>query len=56
MTLHETAEFYTQWLNVCPNITITFCTIAIFKSSIQENNDSNKNCRYVHDLSKCNGS
>jgi hypothetical protein len=42
MTLHEITDFYTEWFSVCPNITSKFCTIAIFKSFVKENNDSNE--------------
>jgi hypothetical protein len=50
MTLHKITEFYTEWFSVYPNITSKFRTIAIFKNYVKQNNDSNKTCRYVHDL------
>jgi hypothetical protein len=56
MTLHKITEFYTEWFSVYPNITSTFCTIAIFKNCVKQNNDINKTCRYVHDLLLYNGS
>jgi hypothetical protein len=41
----------TEWFSFCPNITWTFCTIAIIKSFVKQNNNSNKTCsRYVHYL------
>jgi hypothetical protein len=51
MILHEITEFYTKWFSVCPNMTPKCRTTAIFKSSVKENNESNKTCRYAHDLS-----
>jgi restriction endonuclease S subunit len=51
ITLHTITEFYTKWFSVCPNITSKFRTTAIFKSSVKENNGSNKTYRYIHDLS-----
>jgi hypothetical protein len=50
MTLHKITEFYKEWFSVFPNITSKFRTIAIFKNSDKQNNDSNKTYRYVHDL------
>jgi hypothetical protein len=49
MALHEITEFYTKLFRVCTNITTKFRTIAIFESSVLEN-DINKTCRYVHDI------
>jgi hypothetical protein len=51
MTLHKITEFYTKYSSICPNITSNYRTTAIFKSFIKENNDWNKTCSYVHDLS-----
>jgi hypothetical protein len=50
MTLHKITEFYTEWFSVYLNITSEFSTIVIFKNCVKQNNDSNKTCRYVHDL------
>jgi hypothetical protein len=50
MEFHKATEFYTEWFSDFPYITSTFRTIAISKSSVKENNDSNKTYRYVHDL------
>jgi hypothetical protein len=50
MTLNKITEFYTELFSVYHNITSKFRTIAIFKSFIKQNNDSNKTYRYVHDL------
>jgi hypothetical protein len=64
MTLHKVTEVYTEWFSACPNITSKFRTIAIYKNLVKENNNSNKTCRFVHDLhcaklnlshNKCNG-
>jgi hypothetical protein len=44
-TSHKVTEFYTEWFK-----TWRFLTIAIFKSFVKENNDSNKTRRYIHDL------
>jgi len=43
MSLQKITEFYTS--------SSKFRNTATFKSSVKENNDSNKTCRYVHDLS-----
>jgi hypothetical protein len=51
MTLHKITDFYITWFSGCPNITSKFRTITILTSSVKENNDSNKTCSYVHDLS-----
>jgi hypothetical protein len=37
----------------CHNITSKYQTTAIFKRSVKANDDSNKTCRHVHDLSLC---
>jgi hypothetical protein len=50
MTLHKITEFYTEWFSVYHNITSKFRTIVIFKNWVEQNNNSNKTCRYVHDL------
>jgi hypothetical protein len=50
MALHKITAFYTEWFSVYPNITSKFCTIAIFKNCVKQNNDWNKTYRYVHDL------
>jgi hypothetical protein len=50
MTLHNITEFYTELFSVYHNITSKFCTIAIFKNYVKQNNDSNKTYRYVHDF------
>jgi hypothetical protein len=42
MTLHNIKKFYIQWFNVRPNITSTFRTIAIFKTFVKQNKNSNK--------------
>jgi hypothetical protein len=52
MTLHKITELYTEWFSVYPNITSNFRTIVIFKNCVKQNNNSNKTCRYVHDLSQ----
>jgi hypothetical protein len=50
MILHKITEFYTELFSVYHNITSKFRIIAIFKNCIKQNDDSNKICRYVHDL------
>jgi hypothetical protein len=50
MTLHKIKEFYTELFSVYHNIISKFRTIAIFKNFVEQNNDSNKTYRYVHDL------
>jgi hypothetical protein len=50
MTLHKITEFYTELFSVYHNINSKFRTIAIFKNCVKQNSDSNKTCRYVHDL------
>jgi hypothetical protein len=50
MTMHKITEFYTELFSVYHNITSKFRTIAIFKNSVKQNNDSNKTYRYVHNL------
>jgi hypothetical protein len=42
MTLNKIKEFYTERISVCPIVTSEFHIIAIFKSSIKEDTDSNK--------------
>jgi hypothetical protein len=37
-------------VSICPNITSKFRTIVTFKSFVIQRNNSNKSCRYVHDL------
>jgi hypothetical protein len=49
MTLHKITELYREVFSICPNKSSKFCTIAIFKSFMKQNNDSNKTW-YVHDL------
>jgi hypothetical protein len=44
--LHNSIE----WFSACPNITSNFRTIATSKSFVKQNNDSNKTCRYIHDI------
>jgi hypothetical protein len=62
MALHKTAEFYTQWFRVCSKTASKFLTFAICESFGKQNNDSNWNRKYVHDvfcnipLSECDGS
>jgi hypothetical protein len=51
MTLNKVTVFITDWFSFCPNITSKFRAIAMFKSFVKQNNDSNKTCRYIHDLS-----
>jgi hypothetical protein len=53
MTLQKITEFYTELFSVYHNITSKFRTIAIFKNCVKQNNDSNKTCRYVHDILLC---
>jgi hypothetical protein len=36
MTRHKVTEFYTDWVKVCPNITLNFRTTAIFKTSLHK--------------------
>jgi hypothetical protein len=50
MALHNFAELYTEWFAVCTSTTSKFRTIAIFKSFVEENNDSDKTCRWIHNL------
>jgi hypothetical protein len=50
MTLHKITEFYTEWFSVYHSISSKFCTIAMFKNCVKQDNDSNKTYRYVHDL------
>jgi hypothetical protein len=50
MALHNFAELYTEWFAVCISTTSKFRTIAIFKSFVEENNDSDKTCRWIHIL------
>jgi len=45
---HKITEFYTESFSVSPIISSTFHTIAIFKSFVKRNDDSNKTC--VHDI------
>jgi hypothetical protein len=47
---HKSTEFYTEWFCICHNIKSKCCNIATLKSSVKEN-DLNKTCRYIHDLS-----
>jgi hypothetical protein len=52
MTLHKLTELYIKWFSVCPNITSKFRITAIFKSSVEENNDAYKLVgMYIHYLS-----
>jgi hypothetical protein len=51
MILHKITEIYEEWFGVCSNITSKFCTIAIFKSFVKQNNDSNTTCGYIRSLS-----
>jgi hypothetical protein len=51
MTMHKITDFYTVWFSVCPNIISIFRTITTIKNLIKYNNDSNKTCRYAHNLS-----
>jgi hypothetical protein len=50
VALHKITELYNEWFKACPNITSKFRTIAMFKSFVKQNNDSNSTRRYVHDL------
>jgi hypothetical protein len=50
MIFHKIAEFYAELFSVYHNITSKFRTIATFKNSVKQNNDSNKTYKYVHDL------
>jgi hypothetical protein len=36
MSLHKVTEVYTEWFILCPNITLKFRTIAIFKASLNK--------------------
>jgi hypothetical protein len=51
ITLHKITEFYLKQFSVCPNITSKCRTNAILKISVKENNDSNKTCKHVHNIS-----
>jgi hypothetical protein len=53
MTPHKIKEFYVTWFRVCSNITSIFCTTAIFKTFVKQNNNSHRTCRYVHDILLC---
>jgi hypothetical protein len=44
MALHKITEFHTEWFSICTNITSKFHTIAIPKSSVEQNNDSHITC------------
>jgi hypothetical protein len=62
MEFYKIAEYYTDLFSVCSNITTKVSTIAIFKSLVKQNNDSNKIYSYVMifyctklNLSKCKG-
>jgi hypothetical protein len=37
MTLHKITEFDTEWFSICPNITLKFRTIAVFKNCVKQN-------------------
>jgi hypothetical protein len=50
MKLHRITELCKEWFSVCLYITFKYCTIATFKISVKENNDSNKACRHVSDV------
>jgi hypothetical protein len=50
MILQKITEFYTELFGVYHNITSKFHTIATFENCVKQNNDSNKTCRYVHDI------
>jgi hypothetical protein len=50
MTLHKITEFYADCFSVYHNITSKCRTIVIFENCVEQNNNSNKTCRYVHDL------
>jgi hypothetical protein len=50
MTMHKTTEFYTEWFNICPNITSTFPTIAVLESFVKQHNGSYITRRYVHNI------
>jgi hypothetical protein len=39
MAFHKITESYTEWFSVCPNITLKFLTIVIFKGCVKENNN-----------------
>jgi hypothetical protein len=49
MTLHKITKFYTELFSAFPNINSKFRIIAIFRSFVKQNSDSNKTCMYVHD-------
>jgi hypothetical protein len=51
MTLHKITDSCTEWFRVCPNITLKFRSIAIFKAFIKQSNDLNKIFSYLHGLS-----
>jgi hypothetical protein len=59
LQIYDTAQNYTILHKVVQSLSQHNLT---FISSVEENNDSNRTCRYVHDLSmykipsKCNGS
>jgi hypothetical protein len=42
MVLHKIRKFYTNLFSICSNITPKFIKIAIFRSFVKQNNDSNK--------------
>jgi hypothetical protein len=51
---YGTAQSYRNLSKVvqrCPNTALKFRTATTFKSSVTENDDSSKTCRYVRDLS-----
>jgi hypothetical protein len=49
--MYDIAQHYRILHSVCHNINSKFRTISIFKSSVKNNDYSNKTCRYIHGLS-----
>jgi hypothetical protein len=49
MTWNKITESYTERRNICWNMTSDFHPVAVSKSRVQQNNDSNKTCRFDHD-------
>jgi hypothetical protein len=52
LDIAKITELYTQWFSVCPNVNSKYHIIAMSKSFVKENDDSNKTCTYVNDLRK----
>jgi hypothetical protein len=50
---HKITELYSEWFNVSSNKTSEFRSIAMFKSFVKQNNDSNNAYMYVQCLLLC---